>query len=350
MDRTVKKYYDLNKLSQLLDLDHLKPEIYMVCGNRTAGKTFAVKNKMIKDFKKKGWKFCVIKRLLDDIGNVSEEYFKDLEQVKYRGETLTEKMVSSTFSKLFLNGEHCGYVVALNGAERIRNRSAIFSDVMQMHFDEFQSENGCYVQNEISKFQSIHTSIARGKGEQSRYVPVYMTSNMVTILNPYYEAFGIGPRLKENTKFLRGHGWVFENTFNKNAADALASSGFGRAFGDSKYMKYAQENVYLNDNMTLIGKPEGVSSYVCTIIWQNNYYAIYEYQNGILYCSDVADRTFPVKFTLLTTDHNENTILVKSDPFVIESFRKMFSYGLFRFKNLKCKEVILHLLSYDNLK
>ena len=40
--------------------------------------------------------------------------------------------------------------------------------------------------DEIRKFLSIHTSIARGKGEQVRHVPVYMLGNQVSIINPYY--------------------------------------------------------------------------------------------------------------------------------------------------------------------
>lgn len=53
-------------------------------------------------------------------------------------------------------------------------------------FDEFQSENNDYCPNEVQKFISVHTSVARGQGKQLRYVPVYMLSNPVTLLNPYY--------------------------------------------------------------------------------------------------------------------------------------------------------------------
>lgn len=70
------------------------------------------------------------------------------------------------------------------------------SDITKLLFDEFQSETNHYCSDEIRKFISLHTSIARGNGEQVKYVPVYMLSNAVTIINPYYVEMGITDRLK----------------------------------------------------------------------------------------------------------------------------------------------------------
>lgn len=97
-------------------------------------------------------------------------------------------------------------------------------------FDEFQSENNRYCSNELTKFISLRTSIARGKGEQTRYLPVIMLSNPVSLLNPYYVSFGISDRLQENTKFLRGNGFVLEQNFNESASQAFLSSSFNQAF------------------------------------------------------------------------------------------------------------------------
>ena len=58
----------------------------------------------------------------------------------------------------------------------------------KIQFEEIFSYNNKssnhYCDNEVRKFISIHTSIARGGGKQVRYVPVYMIANPVTILNP----------------------------------------------------------------------------------------------------------------------------------------------------------------------
>ena len=89
--------------------------------------------------------------------------------------------------------------------------------------------------------------------------------NTVSLLNPYYKEFGINKMLKKDTKFLRGDGWVFERTYNKNASIAYKESGIARAFKHASYNEYASENKYLNDNECLIGKPTGQSRYICTI-------------------------------------------------------------------------------------
>ena len=52
--------------------------------------------------------------------------------------------------------------------------------------------------------------MARGQGEQNRYLPVYMLSNPVSIINTYYVELGISSRLTDETRFLRGDGFVLE--------------------------------------------------------------------------------------------------------------------------------------------
>jgi hypothetical protein len=93
-----------------------------------------------------------------------------------------------------------------------------------MIFDEFQSESNHYCSDEIKKFISIHTSVARGQGEQVRYVPVYMLSNPVSLINPYYVELGISNRLRDDTKFLRGHGFILEQGFIDSASVAQKES------------------------------------------------------------------------------------------------------------------------------
>ena len=100
--------------------------------------------------------------------------------------------------------------IALNNADSIKKYSHLFSDVKRMLFDEFQSETNHYCPDEIRKFLSVHTSVARGQGEQTRYVPVFMLSNPVSIINPYYVEMGSSERLSSDVRFLRGHGYVLE--------------------------------------------------------------------------------------------------------------------------------------------
>ena len=248
---------------------------------------------------------------------------------------------------MWLGDKHCGYALSLNSADQLKKYSHLFSDVESMIFDEFQSESNKYCSDEIKKLLSIHTSIARGQGKQVRYVPVYMLSNAVTIINPYYVALGISERLNEETKFLKGDGYVLEQGFIESASRQQKESGFNRAFSKDKYVTYSSQNIYLNDNVTFIDKPVGKSEYIGTLKYNGVNYGLREFAElGILYCDDKADITYPNRITVTTDDHDINYVMLKKNSVFISMLRYYFDKGCFRFKDLKCKECILKCLSY----
>lgn len=343
------KYYDGTKLLSLKDIDGDTPEIYICTSNRTAGKTTYWNRYVVNRYIKYGEKFMLLYRFSHELdGDIAGKFFKDIGNLFFKEYVMTAKKTKEGYCELLLNDVVCGYAVALNNADKIKKCSHFFSDVKRILFDEFMSETNHYLPDELTKFRSIHTSVARGNGEQVRYVPVIMVSNPVTLLNPYYIGMGISNRIRTNTKFLRGVGWVLEQGYNESASNAQKESGFNRAFGtDDKYMQYSAQGAYLNDSLAFIGKVEGDSSYIATIKYEGEYYAIREYAElGILYCDDRADLSRPFKISVTTDDHDVNFVMLKRNSLLIENIRYYFDHGCFRFKNLRCKDVIFKLLSY----
>lgn len=341
-------YYDGTKLLSMLDINGNKPEIYLVTTNRTGGKTTYFGRLCVNRFKDKGEKFALIYRYNYELDDCCEKFFKDLGGLFFPQDTMTSKRrASGIFHELFLNEESCGYALSLNSADQIKKYSHLFSDVMRMIFDEFQSETNHYCNDEVKKLLSIHTSVARGQGEQVRYVPVFMLSNPVTLINPYYVELGISERLHTETKFLRGDGFVLEQGFNENASKAQQQSGFNRAFSRNSYVAYSSQGVYLNDNKAFIEKPQGTGRYLATIKYNGVSYGIREYaEQGILYCDDKSDETFRLKITVTTQDHEINYVMLKKNDFFLTNLRYFFERGAFRFKDLRCKEAVLKALSY----
>lgn len=341
-------YYDGTKLLSMMDINGNKPEIYLVTTNRTGGKTTYFGRLCVNRFKDKGEKFGLIYRYNYELDDCCDKFFKDLGALFFPQDTMTSKRrASGIFHELFLNEESCGYALSLNSADQIKKYSHLFSDVMRMIFDEFQSETNHYCTDEVKKLLSIHTSVARGQGEQVRYVPVYMLSNPVTLINPYYVTLGISERLHTDTKFLKGDGFVLEQGFNENASKAQQQSGFNRAFSRDSYVAYSSQGVYLNDNKAFIEKPQGIGRYLATIKYKGCSYGIREYaEQGILYCDDKSDETFRLKITVTTDDHEINYVMLKKNDFFLTNLRYFFERGAFRFKDLRCKEVVLKALSY----
>lgn len=342
------EYYDGTKLLSMSDLNGAKPEIYICTSNRSAGKTTYYNRYAVNKFKKNNEKFMLIYRYNYELDDCADKFFKDLESLFFHGDVMTSKRkASGIFHELFLNEESCGYAISLNSADQLKKYSHLFSDVCRMIFDEFQSETNHYCSDEIRKFISIHTSVARGQGKQARYLPVYMIGNPVSIINPYYVELGISERLRDDTKFLKGNGFVLEQGFVESASKAQKSSGFNKAFSKNSYVAYSSQCVYLNDNKAFIDKPNGVGRYLCTIRYMGADYAVREFaEAGCIYVDDRSDSTFRLKITVTTDDHEINYVMLKRNDIFLSTLRLYFEKGCFRFKDLKCKEAVLKALSY----
>lgn len=342
------KFYDGTKLLSMKDLNGLTPEIFICETNRTGGKTTYYNRLCVNRFFDKGDKFMLLYRFNYELDDVAEKFYKDIRKLFFPGTNMVSKRrANGIFHELFIDEKSCGYAVSLNSADQIKKYSHLFSDVMRMVFDEFQSETNHYCSDEVRKLLSIHTSVARGQGEQIRYVPVYMLGNPVSILNPYYIELGISERLRDDTKFLRGDGFVMERGFIESASEAQLTSGFNRAFARNSYVAYSAQNVYLNDNKAFVEKPSGTGRYLATLKYRGNEFAIREFaEAGIIYCDDKADKTFKSKITVTTDDHEINYVMLKRNDLFIANLRYYFEKGCFRFKDLRCKEAVLKALSY----
>lgn len=342
------KYYDGTKLLSLKDINGETPEIFLCTSNRSAGKTTYFARLLVRRFLNQGKKFALIYRFNYELDECADKFFKDINQLFFPDSTMVSvRKASGIFHELLLDNKSCGYAISLNSSDQLKKYSHLFSDVDSMMMDEFQSETNHYCAEEVKKLISIHTTIARGQGKQIRYVPVYMISNPVSLINPYYVEMGISTRLTKDTHFLRGDGFVLEQGFNETASIAQKTSGFNRAFSNNSYVAYASENVYLNDNLSFIEKPKGNSRYLATIKFRGTLYAVREYSDlGIIYCDDKPDTQFPFKIAITTEDHNINYVMIRTNHIFIDTLRFFFQKGCCRFKDLRCKEAILFSISY----
>ena len=350
-------FYDGVRLLSMKDLDGNKPTFLICTSNRTAGKTTYYNRYFINRFLKYKEKFMLMYRYKTELSDVAEKFFKDIGGLFFSDWIMiTKSKAQGAFHTIYLSSKkdpeaepiECGYAVPINGADALKKYSHEFSDVQRVMFDEFQPEDkGTYCPNEVNKFLSIMTSVSRGQGKQYRFVQCFLIGNSVSILNPYYIRMGITERLRDDTKFLRGHGWVLEQGFNEGASQAMLESGIAKAFPDSAYVAYAAEGVYLNDSKTFIERPAGRTRYIATIRYQDVDYAIRECTDaGLLYCDKSIDASYKFKLAVTTPDHNINYIILKQHDRFISQMRDFFEKGCFRFKDLQCKDAVLKLISY----
>lgn len=347
-------YYNGQKLLSLKDKNKNTPEIFISTSNRSAGKTTFFGKYVMDNFMKKGDKFILLYRYAYELNDVADKFFTDIHNLFYPDYIMTQKMrEKDTFAELSIqkigtdNVIPCGYAIPINKADNIKKCSHLLSDATVILFDEFQPESGQYCANEISKFQSIHTSLARGNGEQVKYLPVIMISNFVSLLNPYYSALHIAERLQSNTNYLRGDGWVLEQGYNDTASQAQKTSAFNRAFGDTSYNKFSSEVFYLNDNNTFVKKMTGKSQYLFTLRYEETYFGVrYFSDTGIIYVNRSPDMTHNRRFAVSVDDMTEDCTLFNRGDMRVISLRSMFDRGCFRFADLPSKGAAFAMLSY----
>lgn len=335
------QFYDGNKLLQLLDIDKNRPEIYIVSGNRTGGKTTYFNRKLVKDYLEKGSRFGILVRDVCELENIADQFFKEVMHLFFSDREYSQE--PAPFGQLlFIEGEICGYAFSLKHADKIKKQSHLLSDCQHYIFDEFQAKR--YLKTELKDFINIHTSIARGAGKQVRYCPVYMLSNKLSLLNPYFTAMGISARLKKDTKFLRGSGWVMEQNYNESAYLQQQASGFLKAF--SGYDDGAQM-VYLEETESFIERPATHGRYMCTVVMDGKSYGVTEHmQEGIIYASKKYDPNFPQRYVVSSSDHDKNYVMLSRGDLLITELRSLFEHGSFRFSDVATKSAILQLLSY----
>lgn len=347
-------YYDGTKLLSLKDINGGQPEIFILDGNRTSGKTTYFSRLLVNRFLKNASKFMLIYRYSNEMSEVCDKFFKDISGLFFKGYTMhSENMSKGLYQNLIIehnitgNTKHCGYAVALNSSDKLKRFSHLFSDTSSMFFDEFQLETGKYLSDEIQKFISLHTTVARGQGEMVRHVPVYMVSNATSLLNPYYTHLGISKRLRADTSFLRGDGWVFEYNINRDAQQSLQSSAFNRAFSGNRYIRMASESIYLNDNTAFVKNMKGRSFYFATLRYNEKDFGLRQMSDtGLFYISHSVDSHCLNRWVVNTNELIDNYSLIHQRLNTYGMLRNYFQKGMFRFQDLECKECALNMLAY----
>lgn len=346
------KYYNPDIILSKKDLNKEEPSIYIVTTNRSAGKTTAWLKYLLEQFKKDKSQCVLLFRYRYELSD-AYKLFEDILNIfpELSGEMKTECVARGLMYKLIYNDEQLGYAVALSNVDSIKKYSPLFAKVKNVFMDEYQTENGKYLTHEVQKMISILQTITRGGGEQSRKIKLILCGNLVTLMNPYLIEFGIYKRVKKDTKFLRGDGWVAEFGFNESASNSIKSNNLFNGFKNNDYMNYSTENNYLYDSNTFLDKPKGKCKYICTIIQDGVKLGVRSYwEQGIVLVNKKFDDNNLYKVTFKANDHNQNTVMLNHYSFLWKNIRDAYQQGLLRFDDVKTKEIIFDILAVDLYK
>lgn len=352
--KTDPDFYNGYKLLSRTDANGSKPEIYIAASNRSAGKTTFFNGLMVHNFLRKGTKFLLLYRRRYEITQAADGFFKDISKLFFPDLMMKQQTgVKNVFDRLYISEAkekapvyECGYAVSLSAAEQVKKFSHLLSDVDIILFDEAFPENDSYLKNEIDLFMSIHDSLARGNGQMSRYLPVLIVGNMISVYNPYFDALGIVDSLQLNANFTRGDGFIIEQNFNEISASKHAGSAFHRALSSAAYNAATQERKYINTSYDMIDNSVvDTGRYILTIRSEDSFYSVRYNEDGYFYyVSNTPDPRFKMQHAATEKDISETAIYDPSSMYR-KVLKDRFRKNQLKFKNLKCKSAALHFIT-----
>lgn len=272
-------FYEGSKLLSLKDSKNRTPEIYISIGNRCGGKTTFFNKWFFRRFIKHNEKFILLFRHSNELDMCWENFTSKIIEY-FPNYTFTSKINSMNVCELYANDILCGWGIALNNCDKIKRISHLLSEAKRILFDDFLPETQRYLKNEIDLFISVHTSIAREFGKHCKYLPCYLISNNISIVNPYFSSLGIS-KMIDGREYYKGEGWVLEKREIISAQDSLKENTFNIAFKGAKYLKYSVDNVSLVDNETNIIPKPITNREVSIIKIGEKTYSLKEINNGL---------------------------------------------------------------------
>lgn len=182
-------FYRLDRISET------GAQYMIITGQRANGKSYAVKEQLIRDAFYKREEFLYLRRYDTDIKEVNiERYFGDMaplikditggtyEAIKvYRGDIFFSNWDPD--KKRWRRDIKIGSAAALNMDEHLK--SQMFPGISAIVYEEFVTRNG-YLIDEPRRLMELVSTIAR-----RRSIRVYMVGNLISRVCPYYSEWGL---------------------------------------------------------------------------------------------------------------------------------------------------------------
>lgn len=304
-----------------------------VVGPRGVGKTYSCKNRVIRNFLRKGEQFVYLRRYETEIKKDKiEKFFDDIEYC------YSDHGFAVKDGKFYIDGKVAGYYLPLSKASQVK--SVPYPQVSMIIFDEFIIDQGMirYLPNEVITFNEMYSTIAR-----LRDVTVLFLSNAITFTNPYFLFFDLS--LQQGQKIVKKGDILLELVDSPDYTRAASETRFGKIIQGTDYGKYAIENSFLRDTDTFIEKMSGPGTYLFTIRVNDESFGVY-YLNEFWYISNSVDNTCKKIMSLDIMSHDDATTLNRESVmkrWFIELQQKYFRAEV-RFTTQKAKNLISPML------
>lgn len=308
-----------------------------ICGVRGHGKTYDTTRLVIKtSLKSKKISFVVLVRYKEDYKAIKDCWWEIVEHLfpEYTFCSVGKIIYAQNELEKFAIGEF----VCLT--EYVRAKKVPRPHVKYIVFDECLNEENDYLPKEITKFQSVCDSIIRNRND----VRVILISNTISVINPYFDYFGI-TRLEK--RFTKGeHNSIVEFTDAEEFIEYRKQTKFGASIKDTEYGNFAIKGEFILDDYTnVIPKPPNTYHYLYDIVLDGERMSV-GMVNNLLYFSSSKDLNKKA-FTPYVEDAKHYNALYCEKTFRnFAHIKKYFLNNLVMYESLKIKNIIILFIQF----
>ena len=325
-------YWDINKPLSYNALFNF------IVGNRGSGKSYGAKKRAIQLFLNEGLQFAYIRRYKEEYKDSANTFFDDIVVNK----EFPEHEFEVKGRKFYIDGKVAGHGFVLSTSGKKKSMS--FPRIGFVIFDEFILDPNAvydrYLPTEVATLLNLYETISR-----LRTVPIFFLANALSWTNPYFLYFDVEQPFNR-AKIKRKGDVLVQLVESQDFIDVKNQTRFGQMIKGTQYGKHIVNNEFLRDNKNFIHKPYQKMRYFFTIKAGGEKFGVYMVDGqGVMYVSDNYNEGYKLVYTTVLDNHEPNTMLLKgsnSPPFkrLVTEFKR----GNVRFKNIKCKNVIINAL------
>lgn len=324
-----------------------------IIGNRGGGKSFGVKEYVIKKALYNEGEFEILRRTETELKEALSSFMDDIvSENKFPGYTFRIRDRKIDAIECDEEGEpleeanwfRIGYGSYLSGA-RIK-KSVPRPKVKYIIFDEFLIPNAginSYLPDEVTCFLEYYESVAR-----MRDVIVFFLANALTVINPYFLYFDLHIpygksicRIKEDV--------AFEMVDNPAYRSKKKATRFGKLIAGTQYERYAIDNEFVWEQHDDIAKLNDTYEYWITLSYGGADYGIYRsYPEQKMIISHKYDKTFTNKLQITMKNGKINKLMMSQLKryYELNALFDWFIKGFVYYDSLKTKGKMMEMFQH----
>lgn len=327
-------YYDWQKT-----FSYSKAKWVLVISARGYGKTYGIRKQCVRDYIKKGFRFCEIVRHKSEVPIVAKGYFDKLQRQEFPKYSFKYEANQFYIMRSEKKGwELIGYIAALTDEQLVKKIT--FDKVKRMVFDEAIIEHKDrykrYLPREFARLVGLRSSITRPIPGQPDKSVVYLLGNAVDYTCPLFEELRID-RIVDYGRHVFSDGDVLLDYVEPIYYDEFKqNTAIGRAL-DGKESATLFANEFSGASQEYVEpKPKG-SKFWRGYVFAGHVYALWIGADDYCYVTGKAPASARLR-ALSLDDDRVNYDLIKRSGEDWKMLRNLFYYKLMRYENATLRE------------